>query len=407
MDEIKQSYHKKNFLAGDIIFEEGAPADCAYIVETGQVEISVLLNGQSIVLGIAASGDLFGELGLINDDLRSASAQALDDAQLILIDRNMFKRKLDEADPIVTFFLRALLDRFQEVRSNLVTLKKEHEKQPAAQQRFNHNANYEADKTRTIHDIKLEANLLTALKEEEFVLYYQPITHLKKHAIQGFEALIRWQHPTRGLIPPSEFVSFSEKTGLIVPLGNWIIKEACRAQKILRNHFPDISPFISINISALQFEKPGLASTIAKIIHKYENNPEDIKLEITETLLMSNPEHASTTLHNLKKIGVKLAIDDFGTGYSSFNYLYRFPFDSLKIDKSFIDEILCNTKSAEIVRTLAHLAHNLGMTTIAEGVESPQQAARLLEYTCDFGQGNWISHPVALTDATALLAKFK
>ena len=401
MEAWENTKLKTQFEPGEVIFKEGEAGDCAYIVEKGRAEISVLREGKKVTLGIVGPGDLFGEMALINNELRSATTIAIDQVILIKINQTTFKRQLADTDPLVTLFLRALLDRFQEVRSNL--LSQADNESSRIKNPPNHNSHYEADKAIAVKDIEFEAELEQALEHQEFELHYQPIVNLENLAIHGFEALLRWRHPTRGLIAPEKFVQFTETTGLIVPIGNWIFTEACRAQKELAELFPYHPLFISINLSTKQFAESDLVSTVAEAIQENDVDPRRIKLEVTETLLLDNPEYAATTLKNLKKIGITLAVDDFGTGYSSFNYLNRFPLDCLKIDKSFIDTMTSDERSAEIVRTLSQLAHNLGMVTIAEGVETQQQVEKLRNYQCDYGQGNIVSRAVPFEGVKSLL----
>ncbi|UOF91426.1 EAL domain-containing protein [Fodinisporobacter ferrooxydans] len=204
------------------------------------------------------------------------------------------------------------------------------------------------------------------------------------------EALIRWQHPNRGLIPPLKFISVAEETGLIVPIGEWVLYTACKQNKEWQD--AGFVPLrVSVNISARQFQN-NLVATVKKILDKTGLAPQWLELEITESMLMINVEEAVQTLHQLKNLGVHLSIDDFGTGYSSLNYLKRFPIDCLKIDKSFVSDVLSDASIANAVITLGH---NLNLQVIAEGIEKQEQAIALQKQNCDYGQGYFFGPPVS------------
>ena len=220
--------------------------------------------------------------------------------------------------------------------------------------------------------------------------------------IAGCEALIRWNSPTLGFTPPDEFIGLAERTGLIIPLGKWITEQACRAANEFRKH-QDI--YMSINLSARQFESDSFMADIENAVRNTSISNDCIKLEITESILMSNPELAETSLKQLKAAGFSIAIDDFGTGYSSFSYLHRFPIDTLKIDQSFVNAMFSNESSMEIVRTISLLAKNLNMKTIAEGIEGKNESQQLDSFGCDYGQGYMYSRPVRFDDFLELLKR--
>lgn len=249
--------------------------------------------------------------------------------------------------------------------------------------------------------MQLETDLRRALQRQEFQLYYQPIMSLKTNKLAGFEALVRWQHPERGLVSPAEFIPVAEETGLIVPLGLWVIQEACRQMHIWQRQFlapvhqgPILPLTISVNISARQFSQVGLTQEIQKILAEFELDASDLKLEITESVLMQNAEVANKMLQHLKTLGVQLSIDDFGTGYSSLSYLHHFPIEMLKVDRSFVSRMGTDKESVEIIWTIITLAHNLGMKVIAEGVETVGQLAKLKALQCEYGQGYFFSRPL-------------
>ena len=253
--------------------------------------------------------------------------------------------------------------------------------------------------------LQLEIDLRRAVERQEFFLQYQPIISLAAGDISGFEALIRWQHPERGLVPPDEFISIAEETGLIIPIGQWVLREACRQMQEWRRQLPSERALtMSVNLSGKQFSQPDLTEQIATILRETGLPPSCLKLEITESMVMENIDTAIGMLTQLRALGVELSIDDFGTGYSSLSYLHRFPINTLKIDRSFVSRMLDNTENEEIVRTIVTLARSLEMNVVAEGVETRGQLEQLRALECDFGQGYLFAKPLPVADAFQLLS---
>jgi predicted signal transduction protein with EAL and GGDEF domain len=239
---------------------------------------------------------------------------------------------------------------------------------------------------------------------QELQLYYQPIVCLKTGLVEGFEALARWWHPERGLLSPSKFIPVAEETGLIIPLSWWVLRAACHQMRHWRNAFPQQNYLtMSVNLSSQQFSMPSLIETLRQILRETELDPVNLKLEITEGMVMDNAASVVDMLYQIRAQGIQLAIDDFGTGYSSLSYLPRFPINTLKIDRSFVSAMDCCTDSQEIVRTILSLARNLGIDVTAEGVETSEQNARLIEMQCEHGQGYFFSEPLNATAMTQLL----
>lgn len=258
--------------------------------------------------------------------------------------------------------------------------------------------------TRAVALLQLETDLRWAIDRGEFELHYQPIILLKNNRITGFEALVRWRHPTRGMVSPTEFIPSAEETGLIIPLGTWVLREACRQMQVWQTQFPQQLPLtISVNISSKQFT-PHLIEQIRQILNETGLSPAQLRLEITESILMENTESASTMLTQIQALGIQLSMDDFGTGYSSLSYLHRFPIDTLKIDRSFINKIDVDGEQLAIVRTIITLAWNLGMDVVAEGVETQKQLAQLRALQCEYGQGYFFSKPLTGEAAAQFMA---
>ena len=254
--------------------------------------------------------------------------------------------------------------------------------------------------------LQLETDLRTAMERQEFQNFYQPIVSLDSGRITGFEALLRWQHPTRGLLQPREFIPVAEEIGMIREIGWWNLQKACRqisAWNACRDGGLPLT--MSVNISVKQFVQPNLAAEIAKLLRETELPPDTLKLEITESTVMADPSAAVEMLLQIKSLGVQLSIDDFGTGYSSLSYLHRLPLDTLKIDRSFTKSIGLEGDSMEIVRTILPMANSLRLNVIAEGVETAEQLAILRKLRCEYAQGYYFSKPVSADEAEALLGK--
>ena len=248
------------------------------------------------------------------------------------------------------------------------------------------------------------SDLRRALARHEFVLHYQPEIELASCRIVGVEALIRWIHPTRGVVPPLEFIPNAEECGLILPIGDWGLAEACsQIQAWNRENSDNGSLRVCVNLSARQFARPGLADHVQSLLLQSGTSSRQLGLEMTESSLIPNPDTAIEVLNALRALGVSLLMDDFGTGYSSLNYLHSFPFDVLKIDRSFVGRMTECNQTLQIVRTIIDLARALGMDVLAEGIETPDQYHLLREMGCRYGQGYLFARPMKADDVTQLL----
>jgi diguanylate cyclase (GGDEF)-like protein/PAS domain S-box-containing protein len=255
-----------------------------------------------------------------------------------------------------------------------------------------------------IRRIEVESELRTALEENQFVLHYQPTIDLQTGRLTGVEALVRWQHPRRGIVPPLEFIHLAEESGLIVPLGQWAIQEACRQVRIWQKEIPANEPIaLNVNLSARQLRHPNIVRDIADALDDSGLLPSRLILEITESVLMIDTTATINRLFQLKSLGVRLAIDDFGTGYSSFAYLRRFPVDIIKIDKSFVDDVATEPTATALVDAMIRIGKTLSLETVAEGVEMIEQADRLRSLHCDIGQGYLFSRPLPSDAISAFL----
>jgi len=252
--------------------------------------------------------------------------------------------------------------------------------------------------------MKIETALRSALPEKQLFLVYQPKVDVKTDLIVGAEALIRWNHPELGVVSPDLFISLAEKTGLIVDIGRWVLEEACQ-QLVKWQEAGKTDYKIAVNVSVRQLVDPTFVSTVWETINSTGIDPSKLQLELTENMIMENPESAVKILQRLKDLGVMLSVDDFGTGYSSLMYLQKFPIDELKIDKSFVDEIQGPLNKAPIVKAVISLGHDLGLTLVAEGVETIHQLVRLKALKCQIYQGYFCSPPIAISELEVLIEK--
>jgi diguanylate cyclase (GGDEF)-like protein/PAS domain S-box-containing protein len=262
---------------------------------------------------------------------------------------------------------------------------------------------------RTMHSravalFELETELRRAMEREEFIVHYQPIVSLKTGRIIGFEALVRWKHPERGMVPPADFIPIAEETGLIIPLEFFVLRESCHQIALWQRRYPERLPLtMNVNLSRNQLARPDLFEQTRHILHEADLDPRSLRLEITESAIMRNAEYAADTLVKLRGLDVQIHIDDFGTGYSSLSALHSFPIDALKIDRAFIGRMDSGGDDTEIVQTIVTLSHNLGLDVIAEGIETGTQLERLRDMGCDCGQGFFFSKPMEGASAERLI----
>ena len=426
---------RTQFPAGDFLFREGEVGNCAYIIETGVVEISIQKNGRKLVIANLGEGDLLGEMAIIDNMPRTATAQAIEYTQVVAIPLAYVHQKVDYSDPTVKFFLRIVLERYRDVHSRLMqvfegiaptsdetfqelystttnVVKNLMAQYLDFQDRMLSAVNTSPDDTEIHHDdatawraknlFESGQALTNAMRNQEFRVDYQPIINLQSKQTVGCEALVRWNHPEKGIVYPSEFIEQAENIGLIVELGYWIMRTACRFQRRLSESV-DQPLYVSINLSGRQFDDPELITRLEEILAYTNVSPELIRYEITESLLLNNPELATEYLHKIKATGAQLAIDDFGTGYSSFSYLHQFPFDTLKIDRTFISTMVPNRKSQQIVKSLVHLSHDLNMDVVAEGIETGFEEELLVKLDAEYGQGFFYSNALEEDDFIKLM----
>jgi diguanylate cyclase (GGDEF)-like protein/PAS domain S-box-containing protein len=259
---------------------------------------------------------------------------------------------------------------------------------------------------RAVSRLQLESDLRQALERKEFEVYYQPIMNLEGDSLSGFEALLRWHHPERGIVSPADFIPAAEDTELIIPIGEWVLYEACRQAREWQSAYPSDTPLtISVNLSGKQFKQPDLVGQVKRILYQTGLDARCLRLEITESMIMEDAEDATAMLRQLRSLNVQLSIDDFGTGYSSLSYLHRFPVNILKIDRSFVGRMSMDEESMGIVETIITLASKLKLDVVAEGIETDEQWQKLKSLRCHYGQGYLFSRPVSAQAAAALVGE--
>jgi diguanylate cyclase len=449
------------FQAGEWIFHEHDEGDCAYLVEEGEVLILLEREEKHVPLGIYGEGSLFGEMAIIDNQKRSASAFAYTNCRLRTISRDHLNYRLEQADPILKVCINVLMGHLRKTLTHLdpedhsnksnITSSLPDMLQLAADQAVlasttgqhtyllqekistSNNVNIGQITIENPHQIPkihplaydafsdalkvldIEQELAIAIKEGQLVLFYQPIMEARLGRLAGFEALMRWIHPEKGLISPIDFIPIAERSGQIVDMTYWAIDVACsdllKLHDKLLGHL-DLAPYISeslfmsVNFSTRDFLDAQLMRHVNELLIHYHLPPQSLKIEITESVLMNSPHEVQKVLNECKENGASVAIDDFGTGYSSLSYLQSMPVDTLKIDQGFIRPMHENDRHMALVESIIHLAQRLNMKTVAEGVETEADLQKLNELDCDFLQGYYFARPMPLADVVTWAEKY-
>ncbi len=372
---------RKNYSARDVIFKEGDPGDSAYLIEEGCVEVSVSSTQQTRL----NKGELFGEIALIDQQPRTATVRAIEDTVLIPIPRQLVKERLEKTDPVVRHLLLTILERYRATRSQPAS-------DPARTDAFGR------DTTRgdATHQLRLSHDIEEALRDEQFEMFYQPICDLSSGRIAGYEALIRWHHPAEGLISPLDFLWVAEQTGQIREIGLWTLERACLDWPKLRESISHPKPFVSVNLSPSQLSGDKFVESVKSIVSRHQMPAAELKLEMTEAVINNNPDQAQKLLGKLTEAGNTLALDGFGSDQPGIESLQRYPIGTVKINRSFVGQMLSSQPSAKIVKNAIDLAHSLNMEVVAEGIEIEDERLALLELGCDYGQGWLFGKPTSL-----------
>lgn len=387
------STEKKAIKAGDIIMRQCEPGHAAYIIESGRVEIVLEQSGGKVQsVGTRGPGAIIGEMAIVDNAPRTATVRAIEDCELLEITAEDFARRLAAADPVLRMTTQVILTRYRDMLTRADISRDSLNWPPPETLELDY-----AQGTDVVQNIKIANEFKDVLGTEEISLHYQPIIDLQTGGIGGFEALMRWQHPEKGFISPGIFIPIIEESGMIVLASRWALRESCLALKRIENRAGrrDGSLFMSVNFSSHDFASEDFVDAVYTTISETDVDPKQVHLEITERLLIHQPDNAKETLEMCRKAGMGISIDDFGTGYSSLSYLHYFPIDTLKIDQSFIRDMLKNDASLELVKSIISLGKNMKMKVIAEGVEHKEEGLMLRELGCDMAQGYYFARPCA------------
>lgn len=375
---------------------QGDPGDTAYLIEDGQVEIFTTSEGQKDqILGRRGAGAIIGEMAIVDQKPRTANVRATAPCTLLAITREDFDRRLSHADPVMKMVMQVILTRYRALlhggsESDSADTEAAERESGASEKAF--------------ATIRLTHDFRDAILGYQLRLHYQPIMDIIKNEVAGFEALMRWHHPTRGMISPAEFIPIAEDSGLIVHASRWALREAVGMLGRMKNeHGLNNQWFVSLNFTSLDLAAEDFADHVTETLQNTAVHPSRVKLEITERMLIDDPEGAVQTLKKCREAGLTVALDDFGTGYSSLSYLHRFPIDTMKIDRSFVVDITSNNASLTLVRAIIALAKGLGMSVVAEGVEKMAESDLLRENGCEMVQGYLYAKPMAETDLISWL----
>lgn len=381
-----ENLERRHFACGEIIFKKGDEGDSAFLVESGQVEICDPDSGD--ILASFGQGELIGEIALIDQHPRTATAKALQASVLIEVRRDLVEQLLVDTDPIIRHLLMVVLRRF---RNSLMPMPFVNSAKSSEQALVEDSLQQIASKK-----IALLQDLSVALKANQFALYYQPIHRLRDMQLAGFEALIRWKHPTLGLVPPLDFLSLAEETGLIRDIGLWVLWRACQDWPQLRKLTSTEKPFVSVNVSAVQLRDGQFADAAIGVQSSSQIAPNEIKIELTESTLIQCRANAQRQLQMLTEFGNSIALDDYGTGFSSMENLQNYQFHTLKLDQQFIRKIQESSLSFQLVLSTLDMTRTLQIDSVGEGIETPEVARILGEMGCEYGQGYLFGKPAPL-----------
>jgi EAL domain-containing protein (putative c-di-GMP-specific phosphodiesterase class I) len=374
----------------EVIFLENEVGDCAYLIERGRVLIYLTKDGVEVPLKVIGKGEVFGEMSLIDGSPRSASCRAIGDVQLLIVTKEQLSDRILAADPVVRLLMQALLERLRAQNDRL--------RGKLSSVAVDNLDSLAAEKKEALERIGLENRISKGLDNDEFIPYYQPIYDLASCEVRGCEALIRWVTKDRGVIPPNVFMDVMEDSSLILRAGQVVIEKSAADLESMRNHFGGSRDFfVSINVSGRQFMDKGFIEHLERTCNRFHVDPAQMKLELTERI-MTEGSQALSTLEACRARGYQLAIDDFGTGFSSLQYLAQMPITHLKIDRAFVMNLFADQKSLMIVKSLIYMADVLGLTLIAEGIETREQLALLKSLGVRYGQGFLFSKPLPLDE---------
>lgn len=373
-------------LANETLFTEGDAPTTAFLIEQGEVAISTHRDQRYVKLAHLGPGDLLGEMAVIDDSSRTATAVAVTDCVLLAIDKRQIAERLEQTDPIIRALLQGQLKRYRGALAAMQGGAVPMEDEPPA-----------AGELLGIGKIRLDSQLREALVSGGLDLRFQPLLEIATGRIAGYEALVRWTHPERGPVSPAEFIALAEETSLIVPVGEYVLDTAIAALTTLRDHAVDPLPFIAINVSAKQLAEAGLIERIVERTRAAGLDPGRIKVEITESQALDYVLVKEVVAHCHRE-GIEVALDDFGTGFSNLGHLHELTFDTVKVDQAFARNMMKEPRAMALVEAIVQMIHALGASVVVEGIETDAQLEVLRRLGCRYAQGYLIGKPQPLAD---------
>lgn len=392
---------RRTLVAGEILFQQGQPGSSAFVIESGAIEIFSERDDTRQVIARLGANDIFGEMALLGDAVRTASACAVEPTQLLVVTHEHLNERLLGADPMTRHLLRTVVLRCREM---LAWMRASGAARAVPERAVGVPVGGDAesaDRELAFGRLRTEQELEAALEKGEFRLYFQPIVRLSDRTVAGFEALIRWFKPGQGMVPPGEFIPVAEASPLINRIGLWILETAFDSllemdAMVGRRSEP---LFLTVNLSARQLSDPELLPALARQVEKLKGRDCRIKLEITESLMIGNVVEVQAFISRCRELGVQIVLDDFGTGYCSLSYLHLFEVHTMKLDRSFVRGMAVSDASEKVVLGVTRMAHDLGLNVVVEGVERIEEADQAAALGIDYVQGYFYGRPAPLADA--------
>lgn len=399
---MRDEHTSKKYSKGDTIIQQGEDGNSAFIIDKGRVEILIEKDKGLIQrLGTRGDGAIIGEMSLIDNEPRTATVKAIEECELIEITRSDFDRRLKNSDPIINAITRIILARYRDIitKAHILGNSSGYPAPEEIEKKY-------TDESRALDTLKFGHDFQDAIKEGHILLHYQPIIDIATNRTLGFEALMRWYHPTKGFISPEIFIPLAEQNDVMNDATYWVLSESCEMLKRLEQQQGiEGELFISVNYSSNDIVNKNFNRNIKQVLIENNLKPEQLHIEMTERSLIEESTLAKDKLQTCRDTGVAVSIDDFGTGYSSLSYLHYFPINVLKIDRSFIKNMENDSVSLELVKTIITLGKNMNMKIIAEGIEQQSQQDILKDLGCDAGQGYLIAKPMPEDELANFLLK--
>lgn len=397
---------RRTLASGEVLFRQGEHGEAAYVVESGGIEIYSERGESRYVIATLGVNDIFGEMALLGDAARTASARAIAPTELLVVTHEHLNERLQGADPMTRHLLRTVVLRCRE----MLTWMRASGTTSTARQTLRADLPVDEaesdDRARAFQRLRTEQELVNALERREFKLYFQPIVRLQDRKVAGFEALIRWFKPGQGMVPPGEFIPVAEASPLINRIGQWVLEAAVDSLLEMESASPDLAEplFVTVNLSARQLGDETLLPALAAQVARLKGRRSRIKLEVTESLMISNVVAMQAFISPCRELDVDVLLDDFGTGYCSLSYLHLFEVQTMKLDRSFVRGMAVSDASEKVVLGVTRMAHDLGLSVVVEGVERLEEADQAAAIGIDYVQGYLYGRPLPLADALRRLS---